>query len=123
MSIPEPTHDADRDISGAAEARFDYDLVPGVTPDIEKTNPSLRSGIGPAVEEKSGFIGEGRKRVVARSGNQHWNDDGDGTEFDLAADGPAPATTGAPAKVSIGPTLVVGALIGLGVWALFLRRR
>jgi hypothetical protein len=76
-SIPEPTHDQDRDISGAAEARFDYDLVPGVTPDIEKTNPRMRAGIGPAVEEKSGFIGEGRKRVVARSGNQHWNDDGD----------------------------------------------
>lgn len=121
-SIPEPTHDQDRDISGAAEARFDYDLVPGVTPDIEKTNPRMRAGIGPAVEEKGGFIGEGRKRVVARSGNQHWNDDGDESEFDLAADGP-PASAAALAKVSIGPTVIVGALIGFGVWALFLRKR
>lgn len=119
-SIPEPTHDQDRDISGAAEARFDYDLVSGAAPAVEKTNPRMRAGIGPAVEEKSSFIGEGRKRVVARSGNQHWNDDGDESEFSLAADAPpAPA----PARVAIGPTLLVGALVGFGVWALFLRKR
>jgi hypothetical protein len=120
-SIPDPTHDQDRDISGAAEARFDYDLVAGAAPTVEKTNPRMRAGIGPASEERNDLVHEGRRRVVARSGNQHWNDDGDESEFDLAADGPAPSA--APAKVSIGPTLIVGALVGLGVWALFLRKR
>ena len=93
-------------------------------PNADGTKSNLFASIGPAVEENTDLVSAGRSRVWARSGNQHWNDDGDGREFDLAADGPeaAPAAPVATSKITA-VQLALGALvIGAAVWLLCRRK-
>jgi hypothetical protein len=85
---PRPTHDEQRDVSSADEVRFDYDLHSRRGP-----QPGVKSSygdtiIGTAKEERNDLITTGKTNVVARSGNQHWDDDGD-ESFELAG-APAP---------------------------------
>lgn len=72
----EPTHDADRDISGGRVQRSNYNLTSADCPDVVATNPMRRAGHGPAQRELPDNIGSGRNAVViARSGNQGWDED------------------------------------------------
>jgi LPXTG-motif cell wall-anchored protein len=108
-----PTHDANRDISASTKAEADYDLTgrPSGAPVIE-TSRSLRdTTYGEAEEEEGAFIDAGDgARVIARSGNAHWDGDdydlaGDGGDGELEAADPVP-----PSNANIGVWLGIAAL-------------
>jgi hypothetical protein len=72
----EPTHDADRDISRGVRAEASYDLASADPLDVIATNPMRRAGHGAAVRENPDNIGSGGNAlVIARSGNQSWDED------------------------------------------------
>jgi hypothetical protein len=75
--MPEPTHDFDRDVGSARERRHHYDLTATEDrPDVIATNPMRRAGHGPAQKVVPDNIGRsGNALVIARSGNQGWDED------------------------------------------------
>jgi hypothetical protein len=73
---PEPTHDADRDISRATTGRSNYNLTAGEDIDVVVTNPKRRAGHGDLERELPDNIGpSSTSLVLARSGNQSWDED------------------------------------------------
>lgn len=106
-----PTHDEQRDVSSADEVRFDYDLHTGARhrPDIQTSYGDAI--IGPGVEERNDLVHSGKTNVVARSGNQHWDEDDDDGFTGVGA--PAPEDRRDPNAHTIGGVMVGLGLIGL----------
>jgi hypothetical protein len=74
--MPNPTHDQARDIGRASVGRSNYNLMSGECPEVIATNPMRRAGHGPAERENdSGIASGGNVLVIARSGNQGWDED------------------------------------------------
>jgi len=123
MTLPEPTHDADRDISAPTEAQASYDLASNEDrPNVIATNPMRRAGHGAAVKEEDSLIGHTRDAVVvARSGNQGWDEDGfeavGGVEEPGTPDIPCLGAEDTP-EVPLVKGIIVGAVI-VGLYMLF----
>ncbi len=109
-----PTHDEQRDVGHADEVRFDYDLHSrrGAQPGVKSSYGD--TVLGTAQEERNDLVTTGKANVVARSGNQHWDDDGD-ENFELAG-APAPEVRGEDPGMPFAKVLLVGALAYAAWW-------
>lgn len=115
--MPDPTHDANRDISESSEATVDYALTTG-----ERRQPRIASSYSyrgvqmsaPVEENVDQLAGSGDgSDVEVRSGNAHW----DGDDYQLAgasaAKGPTPEEIAA--QESNDKVLVIGFLAAAAV--------
>jgi hypothetical protein len=128
---PEPTHDADRDISGATEGKFSYDLAANENrPQVVATNPMRRAGHGGAEKEEQSLIGGGNNALIlARSGNQSWDADEydavGGVEDESVGAEPAfnaPSSPNYDPGMPVAKVLVIAAAVA-GLWFLWKETR
>jgi hypothetical protein len=123
--LPEPTHDADRDISSATEGKFSYDLAANENrPQVVATNPMRRAGHGDAVKEEQSLIGGGNNALIlARSGNQSWDADeydavGGVEDESVGAEFNAPTSPNYDPGMPVAKVVVIAAVVA-GLWFLW----
>lgn len=117
---PTPTHDPSVELSDPTTVEFDYDLrtQKGQGPAV-KTSYGDHTLSAPS-EERRDLVHTEKRNVVARSGNQHWDDDSDaGDGFQLAgAPDQAPA-----AEVPAAKPWTTAIAIGAGLLLVYLLTR
>ena len=119
---PQPTHDEQRNVSRADEVRFDYDLHSrrGHQPGIKSSYGD--TVLGTAQEERTDLVQPGKANIIARSGNQHWDEDSDENEgFAGIGAPPAPEVRGEDPSRPYVLAIAVAAGIYLA-WKLFSER-
>lgn len=117
LGAPDPTHDADRDISESSEATVDYSLTTNTRRQPQIASSYSYRGVqmsAPVEENADQLAGNGDgSDVEVRSGNAHW----DGDEYQLA--GASPPKGPAPEEIAMQDqndrTLVIGGLVALGI--------
>ena len=115
--MPDPTHDANRDLGDPAEATVDYALATS-----KRRQPQIASSYSyrgvqmsaPVEENADQLAGGDGANVAVRSGSAHW--DGDDYQLAGSAKGPTPEEIAAQNQNDMTVVLGVLAFAGLLWW-------